>query len=114
LRYGLNRLVSEKAAFTLAFNNNIITNIILSNHDYGGPARFYAVKPVIPINKSGLRIHACALGLQPFVDTSGAVVSREMFNLTVIGDHRTVDGVGAYRFGQSLRRIEADPEKYLL
>lgn len=114
LRYGLNRLVSEKAAFTLAFNNNIITNIILSNHDYGGPARFYAVKPVIPINKSGLRIHACALGLQPFVDKSGAVVSREMLNLTVIGDHRTVDGVGAYRFGQSLRRIEADPEKYLL
>ena len=113
-RLGINRLVSEKLSFTVAFKNGILSNIVLSNHDYGGPAGFFAVKPIVSVIKGGLRIHACAMGPQPFVDASRAVVIRETLNLTVIGDHRVTNGVDAYRLGQSLRRLCASPEKYLL
>jgi pyruvate/2-oxoglutarate dehydrogenase complex dihydrolipoamide acyltransferase (E2) component len=41
-------------------------------------------------------------------------MSRETLNLTVIGDHRITSGNDAYRLGQSLRRLCAAPEKYLL
>ena len=113
-RLRINRLVSEKLAFTVAFKNSIVSNIVLSNHDYGGPAHFFAVKPIVPPGKGALRIHSCAMGPQPFVDESRAVVSRETLNLTVIGDHRVINGVDSYRLGQSLRRLFASPEKYLL
>jgi len=39
---------------------------------------------------------------------------RQTLNLTVIGDHRITTGNDAYRHGQSLRRLCATPEKYLL
>jgi pyruvate/2-oxoglutarate dehydrogenase complex dihydrolipoamide acyltransferase (E2) component len=113
-RLGINRLVSEKLSFAVALKNGIVSNIVLSNHDYGGPAGFFAVKPIVSVIKGGLRIHACGMGRQPFVDESGGVMSRETLNLTVIGDHRIINGVDAYRFGQSLRRLFAAPEKYLL
>jgi pyruvate/2-oxoglutarate dehydrogenase complex dihydrolipoamide acyltransferase (E2) component len=113
-RLGINRLVSEQFSFAVAFKNGIVSNIILSNHDYGGPAGFFAVKPIISVIKGGLRIHACGMGRQPFIDESGAVMSRETLYLTVIGDHRITSGNDAYRLGQSLRRLCATPEKYLL
>jgi len=113
-RLRINRLISEKLSFTVAFKNSIVSNIVLSNHDYGGPARFFAIKPVVPIVKAMLRIHSCAMGPHPFVGESGAVVSRETLNLTVIGDHRVINGVDSYRLGQSLHRLSSSPEKYLL
>ena len=113
-RLRLNLLVSERLAFTVAFNKGFGSNVFLSNHDYGGPAPFYAVKCIAPVNKAVLRIHACPMGLQPFVDESGAVVSRETLKLTVIADHRIINGVDSYRLGQTLRRLFASPEKYLL
>ena len=113
-RLRLNLLLSERLAFTVAFNKGFSSNIYLSNHDYGGPAPFFSVKCIAPVSKAVLRIHACPMGLQPFVDESGAVVSRETLKLTVIADHRVINGVDSYRLGQSLHRLFARPETYLL
>jgi pyruvate/2-oxoglutarate dehydrogenase complex dihydrolipoamide acyltransferase (E2) component len=113
-RLRLNLLVSEQLAFTVAFNKGLGSNIFLSNHHYGGSAPFYAVKCIAPVNKAVLRIHASAMGPQPFVDESGAVVSRETLKLTVISDHRVIYGIDHYRLGQSLHRMFASPEQYLL
>ncbi len=113
-RLRLNLLVSERLALTVAFNKGLGSNILLSNHDYGGPARFFAVKPAVPVGKAPLRIHACTMGPQPFVDESGAVVSRETLKLTVIGDHRIINGIDSFRFGQSLHRLFESPDTYLL
>lgn len=113
-RLRLNLLIPERSAFTVAFNKGYASNIFLSNHDYGGPVPFYTVKCIAPVSKAVLRIHASAMGPQPFVDESGAVVSRETLKLTVIADHRVINGVDSYRLGQSLRRLFASPETCLL
>ncbi len=113
-RLRLNLLLSQRLAFTVAFNKGFGSNIFLSNHDYGGPAPFYNVKCITTVGKAVLRIHASAMGPQPFVDESGAVVSRETLKLNVIGDHRVINGIDYYRFGQSLKRLFASPETYLL
>ena len=113
-RLRLNLLISERMAFTVAFNKGFASNIFLSNHNYGGPAPFFLVKCIAPVSKAVLRIHACPMGPQPFVDENGAVVSRETLKLTVIGDHRIINGVDSYRLGQSLRRLFASPDTYLL
>jgi pyruvate/2-oxoglutarate dehydrogenase complex dihydrolipoamide acyltransferase (E2) component len=113
-RLRLNLLVSERLAFTVAFNKGFGSNIFLSNHDYGGPALFYNVKCITTVGKAVLRIHASPMGPQPFVDECGAVVSRETLKLNVIGDHRVINGVDYYRFGQSLKRLFASPATYLL
>ena len=115
LRLRLNLLISERLAMTVAFNKGLGANIVLSNHDYGGgPTRFSVAKTAVPVGKTVLRIHACTMGPQPFVDENGAVVSRETLKLTVIGDHRIINGIDSYRFGQSLYRLFESPDKYLL
>ena len=113
-RLRLNLLISERLTFTVAFNKGFGSNIFLSYHDYGGPAPFYNVKCITTVGKAVLRIHASAMGPQPFVDECGAVVSRETLRLNVIGDHRVINGIDYYRFGQSLKRLFASPEPYLL
>jgi hypothetical protein len=113
-RLRLNLLLSERLTFTVAFNKGFGSNIFLSVHDYGGPSPFYNSGCVTTVGKAVLRIHASPMGLQPFVDESGAVVSRETLKLNVIGDHRVINGVDYYRFGQSLKKLFASPETYLL
>jgi len=113
-RLRLNLLISQRLAFTVAFNKGFGSNIFLSYHDYGGPSPFNAVKCIAPVGKAVLRIHACPMGLQPFVDESGAVVSRETLKLTVIADHRIINGIDSYRLGQTLRRLFTSPGTYLL
>jgi len=113
-RLRLNMLVSERLTFTVAFNRGAGSNIFLSYHDYGGSSPFNVVKCIAPVGKAVLRIHACPMGPQPFVDESGAVVSRETLKLTFIADHRIINGIDSYRLGQTLRRLFASPETYLL
>jgi pyruvate/2-oxoglutarate dehydrogenase complex dihydrolipoamide acyltransferase (E2) component len=108
---GLNRLVPEKTTFAVGFKNGLISNIILSNHDYGEPAYFNVLKPVtmnVP-----LRIHSHGTPLRPLVE-NGAVTAKRVFSLTVIIDHRIMHGVHGQQFGRSLARIAADPSRYLL
>jgi len=113
-RLRFNLLVSERLTFTVAFNKGFGSNIFLSYHDYGGPSPFNAVKCIAPVGKAVLRIHACPMGPQPFVDESGAVVSRETLKLMIIADHRIINGIDSYRLGQTLRKLFASPGTYLL
>jgi pyruvate/2-oxoglutarate dehydrogenase complex dihydrolipoamide acyltransferase (E2) component len=113
-RLRLHLLVSERLTCTVAFNKGFGSNIFLSYHDYGGPSPFNAVKCIAPVGKAVLRIHACPMGPQPFVDESGAFMIRDTLKLTVIADHRVINGIDSYRLGQTLRRLFASPEIYLL
>jgi len=111
-RAGLYRLVSEKISFAAAFRKGLLSNIILSNHEYGGPACFNILKPVSTLMKVPLRIHSHGAPLRPHVD-NGALTVKRVFPLTVIVDHRIIHGVHGQQLGRSLERMAADPEKYL-
>ena len=107
-------LVPEKVSFSVGFKTGVVSNIVLSNHDYGGPANFRMLKCVISRVRVPLRIHTSAVGRQPYVEPDGSVRSRETMHLTMMGDHRITYGIHAHRLGQSLQRLCAEPEKYLV
>ncbi len=111
-RAGLNRLVSEKLSFRTGFRNGLLSNIVLSNHEYMGGANFTVLKPVITPVKIPLRVHSYGAVMQTVVEHN-APTARMVFPLTVIADHRILHGIHGYRFGESLQRIAADPEKHL-
>jgi len=112
-RFGLYLLIGEKRAFRIAYERGLMSNISLSTHIYGTPARFTMVKDVInPMNITP-RFHACGPSMQPVVK-NGTVTAGEVLNLHVTADHRILGGVHAHRFGMALERIAASPEKYLL
>ena len=106
------KLVSEKRAFTIAMKKGLSSNIVLSNHEYGGPARFTVLKPIITPIKVPLRIHSSGVAKRPFVE-NGVLTCKDIIHLTVVADHRIITGFHAYQFSQSLDRISAKPEKNL-
>lgn len=110
----LYRLVPEKTVFQVSFRSGLASNIILSHHDYGAPANFVFIKPLIWRIRLPLRIHTSAVGKQPCVLPDGSFGIRETLQLSLFGDHRIAYGVHAFRLGQSLERLCAEPEKYLL
>lgn len=111
-RAGLYRLVSERLAFTAGFQSGLVSNVVLSNHEYLGGANFTVHKPVITPMKIPLRIHSCGAVQRPVV-TGSAVTVQPVFPLTIIADHRILHGVHGYRFGKTLETIAADPQRYL-
>ena len=113
-RLRLNFLVSQRLAFTAAFERGYGSNIFVSYHDYGGPSPFNSVKCIAPVGRAVLRIHACPMGRQPYIDEAGAVSARETLKLTVLADHRVVNGIDFYRLGRTLQRLFASPRDYLL
>lgn len=112
-RAGLYRLVSERLAFTAGFRAGLVSNVVLSNHEYLGGANFTVLKPVITPMKIPLRIHSCGAVPRPVV-TGSAVTVQPVFPLTIIADHRILHGVHGYRFGKTLETIAADPQRYLV
>jgi len=110
---GLYKLISEKLAFTIGFQNGMTSNIVLSIHQYGSPANFIVLKPIITPMRVPLRIHASETDKRPFVH-NGTLTTKKTLALTVVPDHRIIYGIHGYQFGQSIERIASDPEKYLL
>ena len=113
LRLRLYKCFSEKFAFSVGYRKGLTSNILLSNHAYGGPSNFVVLKPLISPMKVHLRIHAC-LSMDQLYIREGKLAEKEVMRLTVTTDHRTVHGIHGYKFGQSLERIAASPEAYLL
>ena len=107
-------LIPEKMAYEVGFRNGIVSNIVLSHHDYGDRSNFVFIKPLIWRTKLPIRIHTSVVGKQPYVAADGALSSRETMHLNLFGDHRIAYGINAFRLGQSLERICAEPGKYLL
>lgn len=111
-RHNLMRLAGEKRVLTAAIQNGLSSNIILLNHIYERPSTFQVIKPVVTTLKIGLRIHAHGPVSTPFVENT-AVHCREMLPLHIAIDHRLLHGIHAHRFGESLDRIAAEPERYM-
>jgi pyruvate/2-oxoglutarate dehydrogenase complex dihydrolipoamide acyltransferase (E2) component len=111
-RYCLFRLLGQRLSFKTIYERDLISNIILSVHTYATPANFIMVKDVIATMNLTPRIHACGPFKKPVLD-SGMLTSREIFDFHITTDHRIINGIDSYHFGQSLARIAANPEKYL-
>ncbi len=110
-RFGLFRLIGERRAFALAYERGLISNICVSIHLYSSPANFIMVKDVIPPMNMSPRIHICG-PLKKAVFEDDLLVARELIQIHVTTDHRIIDGVHAYEFGQTLEKISAHPEQY--
>jgi len=111
-RHNLLRFAGEKQVFKTALKAGLTSNIILQNHAYQTPASFRIIKPVITPMKVSLRIHAHRCEKQPLNPANPP--AREILPLNVAVDHRVMLGIHAHRFGESLEKITATPEKYLL
>jgi pyruvate/2-oxoglutarate dehydrogenase complex dihydrolipoamide acyltransferase (E2) component len=42
------------------------------------------------------------------------LVSKEMLEVHVTTDHRIIDGIHSYQFGQTLEKITAQPDRYFI
>jgi pyruvate/2-oxoglutarate dehydrogenase complex dihydrolipoamide acyltransferase (E2) component len=110
-RYCLYRLIGQRLSFKTIYEQDLISNIILSVHTYATPANFTMVKDVIPPMNFTPRIHASGPFTKPVLD-GGMLASREMLDLHITTDHRIINGIDSYHFGQSLKKIAEHPEKY--
>ncbi len=110
-RYCLYRLIGQRLSFKTIYERDLISNIILSVHTYATPANFTMVKDVIPTMNFTPRIHVSGPFKKPVLD-SGMLTSREILELHITTDHRIINGIDSYHFGQSLEKIAAHPEKY--
>ncbi len=111
-RFELYRLLGEKRAFKMGFERGMISNIVLSNQYYGRPATFFVLKPIITSMKVALRIHAH--GTIPPILNGSQTCEHDIVPFNISIDHRVLHGIHAHRFGESLERIAADPETYLM
>jgi hypothetical protein len=107
----LYRCVPEKLAFSAGYRKGLVSNIVLSNHVYSGPGNYTVLKPAVTPMNISLRIHTAGASPQPVAE-GGRVVVKNMMPVTVITDHRIVHGVHAHMFGESLKRIAADPYRF--
>lgn len=112
-RRNLLRLAGEKYVFKAALKAGLLSNIVFLNHVYQEPATFKVIKPVITPMKISLRIHAHRCEKQLIAD-SAETRTREVLPLHVAVDHRIMHGIHAHRFGESLEKIAAVPEKFLM
>ena len=110
-RYCLFRLAGERRSFQTIYERDLITNIILSMHTYATPANFTMVKDVVATMNFTPRIHASGPFKKPVLD-GGMLSSRDIMDLHITTDHRIINGIDSYNFGQSLKRIAEDPERY--
>ena len=110
-RYCLYRLIGQRLSFKTIYERDLISNIILSVHTYATPANFTMVKDVIPTMNFTPRIHVSGPFKRPMLE-SGMLTSREILELHITTDHRIINGIDSYHFGQSLENIAAHPEKY--
>ncbi len=112
-RLGLYRLVTDKLAFTIGYRQGLISNITFIHNVFNKPTTYVVVKPIISPFKSGVRLMANPNINFPVVE-NGSVSTKEHILLMLTADHRVVHGIHGQRFGQSIKRIAANPEKYLL
>jgi pyruvate/2-oxoglutarate dehydrogenase complex dihydrolipoamide acyltransferase (E2) component len=110
-RYCLFRLIGQRRSFKTIYERDLISNIILSMHTYATPANFIMVKDVVATMNFTPRIHASGPFTKPVLD-GGMLASRELFDLHITTDHRIINGIDSYHFGQSLKRITEHPEKF--
>jgi hypothetical protein len=110
-RFGLFRLIGERRAFAVAYERGLISNIGVSIHLYASPANFIMVKDVIPPMNMSPRIHVCGPMKKPVFEDD-LLVAKDIIQLHVTTDHRIIDGVHAYEFGQTLAKISTRPEDY--
>ncbi len=110
-RYCLFRFAGQRLSFKTIYERDLISNIILSVHTYATPANFTMVKDVIATMNFTPRIHASGPFKKPVLD-GGMLTSREVFDLHITTDHRIINGIDSYHFGQSLKKIAEHPEKY--
>jgi len=108
----LNKIVSERLFYRVAFELGMFSNITLSNQVYEGRTGVFTVFRSITPVVNGLVIHTTGTQKRPCVEND-AVVAREMLPLTITHDHRVLHGIHAHHFGLSLERIAAHPEKYI-
>lgn len=111
-RFSLYRLIGQRLSFKTIYERDLISNIILSVHTYARPANFTMVKDVIPTINLTPRIHASGPFKKTVLD-GGMLTSREFLDLHITTDHRIINGIDSYHFGQSLARIAGNPEQYL-
>jgi pyruvate dehydrogenase E2 component (dihydrolipoamide acetyltransferase) len=108
----LDRLIPEKLAFKIGFNNGLTSNIMFANHVFKEPGNYIVIKPVVAVQPIPLRIHAHGAIKQTAVE-QGQLVTKEIMPINVIFDHRLLWGVHIQQFGSTLSRLAANPERYL-
>ncbi|MDP8256540.1 MAG: 2-oxo acid dehydrogenase subunit E2 [Candidatus Alcyoniella australis] len=112
LRSGLYRVISEKRQFKIVYERNLTTNLVLSKANNVDTNNFLATKGAMQILRTFSRFFLHSIMDQPQV-VDGNLTVGQVIPLSMMLDHRLVDGAHVNAFVRSINRIAAEPEKYL-
>jgi len=112
MRSGLYRITSEKRQFKTVYERSLTTNLVLSKANNASTQNFVATKSAMQRLRTFMRFFLHREVEQPQV-VDGQVVARYVIPLTLVLDHRLIDGAHANALVSSLNRIMAKPEDYL-
>jgi len=112
VRSGLFRIIPEKTQFKIIYEQGLTTNLILSKANTKPTKNFIATKGGVQILRTFMRFFQHAVIEQPHFE-DGRFVANPVVPLTMILDHRLVDGFHVNAFISTINQIVADADNRL-
>lgn len=112
LRSGLFRIISEKMQFKMIYERSLTTNLVLSKANKAATNNFLATKGAVQILRTFMRFFQHTAIEQPHVE-DGQLVVKRLVPLTMMLDHRLVDGFHVNAFISTINQIVADADNKL-
>jgi chloramphenicol O-acetyltransferase len=112
IRSGLYKIISEKIQFRTVYERNLTTNLVLSKANHPSTKNFFATKGAIQILRCFNRFFQHTVIEQPHI-IDGQLVIKPIVPLTMMLDHRLVDGYHVNEFIKTINEIVADAENTL-
>lgn len=107
IRSGLFRIISEKMQFRTIYERNLTTNLVLSKANNQETKNFFAAKGATQILRTFMRFFQHTVIQQPHFE-NGVYVPKPVVPITMMLDHRLVDGHHVNAFLRTINNIAAD------
>ncbi len=112
IRSGLFRIISEKFQFRTIYERDLTTNLVLSKANGPQTSNFIATKSATQILRAFTRFFQHSPIEQAHV-VDGQLAAKTVVPLTMILDHRLVDGYHVNAFVRTINEITADAQNQL-
>jgi pyruvate/2-oxoglutarate dehydrogenase complex dihydrolipoamide acyltransferase (E2) component len=107
VRSGLYKVISEKMQFKMVYERSLTTNLVLSKANNEATKNFFATKGATQILRAFQRFFQHAIVQQPHFE-NGQWIAKPVVPLTMVLDHRLVDGFHVNAFIATINQIAAN------
>jgi pyruvate/2-oxoglutarate dehydrogenase complex dihydrolipoamide acyltransferase (E2) component len=112
VRSGLFRIISEKIQFKTIYERSLTTNLVLSKANSEDTKNFVATKGGVQILRTFMRFFQHAIIEQAHFE-DGRYMPKPVVPLTMVLDHRLIDGYHVNAFIRTINQIVADADNRL-